>query len=81
MTRRLGRGRLDTAIGNVFNSVMERAMADDDMAMVTVKTLKFHTREGEEHQEGDRYEVPADQVANLVAQGMVAVEDDTQQAS
>jgi maltose-binding protein MalE len=49
-------------------------MSDEqiEQPQVEVKTLKFHTHAGEEHQEGDVYSVPADQVNNLVAQGMVA---------
>ena len=39
---------------------------------VTVKSLKYHTADGEEHQEGDTYEVDASKVDNLVANGMAA---------
>jgi len=37
---------------------------------VTVTALRYHTLRGEEHQPGDRYEVEAEDVDNLQAQGM-----------
>lgn len=42
----------------------------DTSAKVSVTALKFHTRDGEEHQAGDTYSVEAHEVDNLVAQGM-----------
>lgn len=43
--------------------------------MATVKALKYHTHAGEEHQEGDVYEVSDEQVDNLEALSMVARAD------
>ncbi len=37
---------------------------------VSVTALKFHTLDGHAHQTGEMYAVAADQVENLVAQGM-----------
>jgi len=47
-------------------------MADERPQTRTVTALKFHTAYGEAHEPGDTYDVDADQVDNLVAQGMVA---------
>jgi hypothetical protein len=38
--------------------------------MVTLRSLKFHTHNGEEHPEGSLYEVAEDQVDNLTGQRM-----------
>ena len=40
--------------------------------MVTVTARKFHTHQGQAHDEGDTYAVAAEDVGNLVAQGMVS---------
>jgi len=40
---------------------------------VSVTTRRYHTHNGAEHYIGDVYDVPADQVANLVGQGMVTL--------
>jgi hypothetical protein len=45
--------------------------------MATVKALTNHTNAGDAHAEGDVYEVPDEQVENLVAQGMVARTDES----
>jgi len=42
------------------------------MATVTVTALKFHSCNGADHAAGSTYDVEADQIDNLVAQGMVA---------
>jgi len=42
-------------------------MADETVSMTA---LKYHTHAGEAHEPDDVYEVPADQVDNLVGQGM-----------
>jgi hypothetical protein len=42
---------------------------------VTVWALKDHTGNGEAHEAGESYEVAAEAVANLVAQGMVSTEE------
>lgn len=39
---------------------------------VTVTALKFHTLHGHAHDAGDTYDVAAEDVGNLVAQGMVS---------
>jgi hypothetical protein len=46
--------------------------------MPTVVALKYHTHDGVEHQEGDEYEVPDEQLENLTAQGMVALPENAQ---
>ena len=57
-------------------------MSDDkEQPTTTVKTLKFHTHQGEEHQEGDVYEAADADLMNLVAQGLVAVEEEESEAS
>jgi hypothetical protein len=43
----------------------------DPPKRVMVTTRKFHTLRGLEHPEGEVYEVDADQVANLLAQGLI----------
>jgi hypothetical protein len=49
-------------------------MAEDTepVKKVTVKALKFLTHKGEEHQEGDTFEVDETDVENLKAIGMAA---------
>ena len=46
---------------------------------VSVTALKAHTYEGKSYDEGDTYSVPADQVENLVAQGMAKSSEDVEQ--
>ena len=46
-----------------------------DTLKVSVTSKKFHSLHGEEHAEGEVYDVDADQVDNLVAQGMVTAPD------
>jgi hypothetical protein len=43
---------------------------EDAPKQVSVTALIYHTSEGKEYQEGDEYEVDADKVDNLVANGM-----------
>lgn len=43
---------------------------------VTVTARKFHTHQGEAHDEGDAYEVDVEALSNLVAQGMVTPPDE-----
>jgi hypothetical protein len=45
-------------------------MSEHKAKKVSVTALKFHTLDGTDHAEGDTYDVDADQVENLVAQGM-----------
>jgi hypothetical protein len=42
-------------------------MADET---VSVTALKYHTNKGQTYEAGDTYDVPAENVDNLVAQGM-----------
>jgi hypothetical protein len=38
--------------------------------MVMMRSLRFHTAQGEAHEEGAIYDAPEDQVDSLIGQGM-----------
>lgn len=48
-------------------------MAEEKATTVTVTALKYHTRQGVEHQAGHTYQVPEGDVASLTANGFAAV--------
>ena len=47
----------------------------DDKKTVTVKATQWHTHKGEAHDVGDVYEIDADLVDTIVAQGKATVVD------
>lgn len=50
----------------------DTAAGDEAPKSVKVEALKYHTNSGSEYEVGDTYEVPEDEVDNLVIQGMAA---------
>lgn len=48
---------------------MANKTQDDTPATVTMESIQWHTYNGEEHAVGDTYELPADLVDSVTAQG------------